>query len=76
MSSVPELKQKKIARDAEITKANAAAAAKAAADAVETNKNIFAKAEAYEKEYEAVSPLYSLHCFGGDFHKIISCNLF
>lgn len=55
MSSVPELKQKKIARDAELKKAAAAAATKAAADAVESNKTIYAKAQAYEQEYEAVS---------------------
>lgn len=55
MSSVPELKQKKIARDAELAKAATAAATKAAADAVESNKTIFAKAKAYEEEYEAVS---------------------
>ena len=55
MSSVPELKQKKIARDAELSKAAAAAATKAAADAVESEKTFFAKAKAYEQEYEAVS---------------------
>lgn len=54
-SSVPELKQKKIARDAELAKAAVAAAAKAAADEAESNKTIFAKAKAYEEEYEAVS---------------------
>lgn len=54
MSSVPELKQKKIARDAELKKAAAAAATKAAADAVESNKAIYAKAQAYEQEYEAL----------------------
>ena len=55
MSSVPELKQKKIARDAELKKAAAAAATKAVADDAEMNKNIFAKAKAYEEEYLAVS---------------------
>lgn len=54
-STVPELKQKKIARDAELKKAAAAAATKAAADEIESNKTIFAKAQAYEQEYEAVS---------------------
>lgn len=60
MSAVPELKQKKIARDAEHKKAAAAAAAKAAADEAELNKTIFAKAQAYEAEYEAVS-LVAVH---------------
>jgi hypothetical protein len=55
MSAVPELKQKKIARDAELSKAAAAAAAKAATDAAEAVKSNFAKAKAYEEEYEAVS---------------------
>lgn len=54
-STVPELKQKKIARDAELKKAAAAAATKAAADEIESNKTIYAKAQAYEQEYEAVS---------------------
>jgi len=54
MSSVPELKQKKIARDAELKKAAAAAATKAVADDAEMNKNIFAKAKAYEEEYLAL----------------------
>ena len=53
--SVPELKQKKIARDAEISKAVAAAAVKAVVDEAEMTKTIFAKAQAYEQEYEAVS---------------------
>lgn len=54
-AAVPELKQKKIARDAELAKAAAAAAEKAVADEAESNKTIFAKAKAYEEEYEAVS---------------------
>ena len=55
MSSVPELKQKKIARDAELKKAAAAAATKAVADDAAMTKNIFAKAQVYEEEYQAVS---------------------
>jgi hypothetical protein len=60
MSTVPELKQKKIARDAELKKAATAAATKAASDEIESNKTIFAKAQAYEQEYEAVSDLTSV----------------
>lgn len=60
-STVPELKQKKIARDAELKKASAAAATKAAADEIESNKTIFAKAQAYEQEYEAVSYTYRFY---------------
>jgi len=51
MSAVPELKQKKIARDAELTKAADAAAKKATADAAESIKTITAKAKSYEEEY-------------------------
>ena len=54
MSSVPELKQKKIARDAELKKAAAAAATKAVADDAAMTKNIFAKAQVYEEEYQAM----------------------
>lgn len=55
MSSVPELKKKKIARDAELAKAAIVSAAKAEADEVESIKTITAKAKSYEEEYEAVS---------------------
>jgi hypothetical protein len=55
MSAVPELKQKKIARDALLAKEAAAAATKAAADEAEMTKAIYAKAQAYEAEYENVS---------------------
>lgn len=54
MSAVPELKQKKIARDAAIAKADAAAATKAAADAAEHTKAILEKAKQYEAEYQQV----------------------
>ena len=56
-SSVPELKQKKIARDVELAKAAVAAAAKAVVDEAESTKTIFAKAKSYEEEYEAVSSI-------------------
>lgn len=55
MSAVPELKQKKIARDAAQAKAVAAASAQAAQDEAELTKTIYAKAEKYENEYNAVS---------------------
>ena len=54
MSAVPELKKKKLARDAEQAKKAAAAAAQAAKDEAESAKVIFAKAKAYEEEYQAV----------------------
>lgn len=57
MSAVPELKQKKIARDAELKKAFDAAATKAAADDAEAVKSHYAKAQKYEEEYAAVSTL-------------------
>jgi hypothetical protein len=60
MSAVPELKQKKIARDQEISKAAQAAAVKEAAAAAENVKAITARAQAYEEEYAQVNNL-SLH---------------
>lgn len=54
MSSVPELKKKKIARDAELAKKAAAAATKAVADAAADEKAFYAKAQKYEAEYEQV----------------------
>jgi hypothetical protein len=57
MSAVPELKQKKIARDAANAKAAVVAAAQAIKDDAELTKTIYAKAETYEAEYEAVSTL-------------------
>ena len=53
--SVPELKQKKIARDQAQIKASKAAADAAAKDAAATEQSIFAKAQKYEAEYAAVS---------------------
>ncbi len=52
--SVPELKQKKIARDLANEKAEKAEAAEAAKDSAEAEKRIFAKAQQYEAEYNAV----------------------
>jgi len=49
---VPELKQKKIARDTANAKAAKEAAAKATKDAAELNKEIYASAQKYETEYE------------------------
>jgi len=57
MSTIPELKQKKIARDAELAKTAAASAAQAVIDDAESTKIIYAKAQAYEKEYEEVTNL-------------------
>mmetsp|Transcript_95210 Transcript_95210/g.269086 ORF Transcript_95210/g.269086 Transcript_95210/m.269086 type:complete len:240 (-) Transcript_95210:148-867(-) len=54
MSSIPELKKKKLARDAEAKKAATAATAQATKDEAEFNKTIFAKAKSYEEEYEAM----------------------
>ncbi len=48
MSAVPELKQKKIARDAANAKAATAAAAQAVKDEAELTKVIYSKAERYE----------------------------
>jgi hypothetical protein len=53
--SVPELKQKKIARDQIQAKAAKADAAEAVKDAAALEKSIFAKAQGYEAEYAAVS---------------------
>jgi len=61
MSTIPELKQKKIARDAEQAKAAAASAAQAAIDDAELTKVIYAKAQAYEKEYEEVTSSFSMN---------------
>ena len=55
MSSIPELKQKKIARDAAIAEAAAAAAKKAVKDAAEQEKLFYANAEKYEAEYAELS---------------------
>jgi hypothetical protein len=52
-----ELKQKKVARDQALEKANKEAATKAAAAAEALNKSIFEKAKAYEQEYEKVGVL-------------------
>lgn len=52
--SVPELKQKKLARDAEIAKLNKAASEAAVKEQAEMSKTIFAKAKAYEEEYAKV----------------------
>lgn len=49
-----ELKQKKVARDAEIARANAEAAKKAAADAQVLTRNITERAKNYENEYQQV----------------------
>eukprot|EP01040_Poterioochromonas_malhamensis_P021445 gene21445-25879_t len=53
--SAPELKQKKIARDQAIAKAEADAAAKAATAATEHTKAIVEKAKQYEAEYAKLS---------------------
>lgn len=55
MSSIPELKQKKIARDAAIAEAAAASAKKAEKDAAEQEKLFYANAEKYEAEYAELS---------------------
>lgn len=55
MSSIPELKQKKIARDAAIAEAAAASAKKAEKDAAEQEKFFYANAEKYEAEYAELS---------------------
>lgn len=54
MSSIPELKKKKLARNAEQAKVAAAATAQAAKEETESAKTYFAKAKAYEEEYEAL----------------------
>lgn len=69
MSSIPELKQKKIERDARISQEVAVAEAKAEVDKSALIKLITERAQAYEDEYEQVlfdfklfevSHLYSL----------------
>lgn len=55
--SAPELKQKKIARDQAIAKAEADAAAKAATAAAEHTKAILEKAKQYEAEYQKVGDI-------------------
>lgn len=55
MSAVPELKQKKIARDQAFEVVAKAAAEKATKDAAEFEKAIFERAKAYEAEYEQVN---------------------
>jgi hypothetical protein len=58
-----ELKQKKVARDSQITKANQEAAKKSATDAEALNKAITERAKAYETEYHNVSrPLFFFYC--------------
>ena len=54
MSAVPELKQKKIARDQANAKAAKEAEAKASSEAAALTKTIYAKAQSYEQEYEKV----------------------
>lgn len=54
MSSSPELKKKKAARDAELAQKAAAAASEAAKTAAETSKEIYARAQKYEEEYQAL----------------------
>lgn len=59
-SAVPELKQKKIARDNALQKEAAASAAAAVKAAAELEKTIFARAQAYEQEYQKVRILIKL----------------
>jgi len=54
MSNIPELKRKKAARDAELAAKADADAQIAAKTAAETEKEIFARAQKYEEEYEAM----------------------
>jgi 60S ribosomal protein uL30 len=54
MSAIPELKQKKIVRDLELKKSTEAAVNKALIDEAELTKTIYAKAEKYEADYEAL----------------------
>lgn len=58
MSGVPELKQKKVARDQKIAAEAKVAAGKAAAAAKAHEETIFAKAQAYEQEYQQVYLLF------------------
>lgn len=62
MSAVPELKQKKIARDQAIAEASKKAAAKAVTVQAEYVKSITAKAAAYEAEYAQVFTPSLLAC--------------
>jgi large subunit ribosomal protein L7e len=55
MSSIPELKAKKVARDAAAVKSAAAAAVQAVKDDAEFVKAITAKAKKYEEEYESTN---------------------
>lgn len=55
MSGIPELKQKKIARNQALEAKAAKDAAEAANSAAELNKRIFAKAKSYEEEYNKTS---------------------
>jgi hypothetical protein len=55
MSAVPELRKKKLARDAELQKKAAADSAEAAKKAKALTEEITNKAKAYEAEYEKVS---------------------
>jgi len=50
-----ELKQKKAARDQQITRANVEADKKAKTDAEALNKNIFERAKTYENEYQQLA---------------------
>jgi hypothetical protein len=51
MSTIPELKQKKILRDTEFLSAKELAISSAEIEAQELIKTITAKAQAYEEEY-------------------------
>jgi len=53
--NVPELKQKKTARDAKLKAESEKAAADATKAAAEFEKEIYARAQQYEEEYNAVS---------------------
>jgi len=52
--SVPELKQKKVARDVAHAKSATEASSKATKDQAELNKEFYASAQKYEAEYEAL----------------------
>lgn len=53
--NVPELKQKKAARDAKLKADSEKAAADATKAAADFEKEIYARAQKYEEEYKAVS---------------------
>lgn len=55
MSAAPELKKKKIARDAELSKKSSAAVAEKAKSDLALATEITAKAKKYEEEYEALA---------------------